>query len=83
MHDLYPSTANAVKKLVPRLKRGDISSVTIDELYYSEQESRKSLCEWKKIVIKKICQYAVCYGIIQFSVAYCTVNYGNHVLSIK
>lgn len=47
------------------------------------QKAGKVYAEWKKIVIKKICQYAVCYGIIQFSVAYCTVNYGNHVLSIK
>lgn len=34
MHDLYPSTANAVKKLVPRLRKKGYQLVTIDELFY-------------------------------------------------
>ena len=34
MHDLYPSTAAAVEKLVPRLKKKGFQLVTIDELFY-------------------------------------------------
>lgn len=34
MHDLYPTTADAVEKLVPRLKRQGYQLVTIDELMY-------------------------------------------------
>lgn len=34
MHDLYPSTAEAVKKLVPRLKKKDYELVTVDEMFY-------------------------------------------------
>ena len=34
MHDLYPTTANAVKKLVPRLVKKGYQIVTIDELFY-------------------------------------------------
>lgn len=34
MHDLYQSTAQAVKKLVPRLKKKGYQLVTIDELFY-------------------------------------------------
>ncbi len=33
MHDLYPSTAEAVKKLVPRLTKQGYQLVTIDELF--------------------------------------------------
>ena len=34
MHDLYPSTAEAVKKLVPRLKKKGYQLVTVDEMFY-------------------------------------------------
>lgn len=34
MHDLYPSTAEAVQKLVPRLIKQGYQLVTIDELFY-------------------------------------------------
>lgn len=34
MHDLYPSTAAAVEKLVPRLKKKGFLMVTVDELFY-------------------------------------------------
>lgn len=34
MHDLYPSTAEAVKKLVPRLVKQGYQLVTIDELFH-------------------------------------------------
>lgn len=34
MHDLYSSTATAVKKLVPRLKKKGYQLVTIDEMFY-------------------------------------------------
>ena len=34
MHDLYSSTAQAVKKLVPRLKKKGYQLVTIDEMFY-------------------------------------------------
>jgi len=34
MHDLYPSTAEAAKKLVPRLIKQGYQLVTIDELFY-------------------------------------------------
>ena len=34
MHDLYPSTAEAVKKLVPRLKKKGYELVTVDEMFY-------------------------------------------------
>ncbi|MBU5478212.1 polysaccharide deacetylase family protein [Eubacterium sp. MSJ-13] len=34
MHDLYSSTADAVKKLVPRLKKKGYQLVTIDEMFY-------------------------------------------------
>lgn len=34
MHDLYSSTAAAVKKLVPRLKKKGYQLVTIDEMFY-------------------------------------------------
>lgn len=34
MHDLYPSTANAVKKLIPRLVKKGFQLVTVDELFY-------------------------------------------------
>lgn len=34
MHDLYPSTADAVKKLIPRLVKKGFQLVTVDELFY-------------------------------------------------
>lgn len=34
MHDLYPTTAAAVEKLVPRLKKKGFQLVTVDELFY-------------------------------------------------
>ena len=34
MHDLYPSTADAVKKLVPRLVKEGYQLVTVDELFH-------------------------------------------------
>ena len=34
MHDLYPTTADAVKKLVPRLVKEGYQLVTVDELLY-------------------------------------------------
>ena len=34
MHDLYPSTANAVKKLIPSLVEKGFQLVTVDELFY-------------------------------------------------
>lgn len=34
MHDLYPSTAKAVKTLIPRLVKKGFQLVTIDELFY-------------------------------------------------
>jgi peptidoglycan/xylan/chitin deacetylase (PgdA/CDA1 family) len=34
MHDLYPTTAAAVKKLVPQLKKKGYQLVTVDELFY-------------------------------------------------
>lgn len=34
MHDLYPTTAAAVKKLVPRLTKEGYQLVTVDELFY-------------------------------------------------
>lgn len=34
MHDLYPTTAKAVKKLVPRLVKKGFQLVTVDELFY-------------------------------------------------
>lgn len=34
MHDLYPSTAAAVKKLVPKLRKKGFQLVTVEELFY-------------------------------------------------
>ncbi len=34
MHDLYTSTADAVKKLVPRLVKEGYQLVTVDELFH-------------------------------------------------
>ena len=34
MHDLYPSTAAAVEKLVPKLRRKGFQLVTVEELFY-------------------------------------------------
>lgn len=34
MHDLYPTTARAVAKLVPQLKKKGFQLVTVDELFY-------------------------------------------------
>lgn len=34
MHDLYPTTAKAVEKLVPKLRKQGFQLVTIDELFY-------------------------------------------------
>jgi len=34
MHDLYPTTAKAVAKLVPQLKKKGFQLVTVDELFY-------------------------------------------------
>lgn len=34
MHDLYPTTAAAVEKLAPKLKKKGFQMVTIDELFY-------------------------------------------------
>lgn len=34
MHDLYPTTAAAVEKLIPRLKKKGFQMVTVDELFY-------------------------------------------------
>lgn len=34
MHDLYPSTADAVQTLIPRLKKKGFQLVTVDELFY-------------------------------------------------
>lgn len=34
MHDLYPTTAAAVEKLVPKLKKKGFLLVTVDELFY-------------------------------------------------
>ena len=40
-HDLYPSTANAIKKLVPRLVKQGYQLVTIDELFYYKKIDAK------------------------------------------
>lgn len=34
MHDLYPSTAAAVEKLIPRLRKKGFQLVTVEELFY-------------------------------------------------
>ena len=34
MHELYPTTAAAVEKLLPKMKKRGIQFVTIDELFY-------------------------------------------------
>ena len=34
MHELYYSTAKAVKKLIPKLKKKGFQFVTVDELFY-------------------------------------------------
>ena len=34
MHDLYPSTAEAVEKLVPKLRKKGFQLVTVEELFY-------------------------------------------------
>ena len=34
MHDLYPSTAAAVEKLVPKLRKKGFQLVTVEELFY-------------------------------------------------
>lgn len=34
MHDLYPTTADAIEKLVPRLVKKGFQLVTVDELFY-------------------------------------------------
>ena len=34
MHDLYPSTAGAVEKLVPKLRKKGFQLVTVEELFY-------------------------------------------------
>lgn len=34
MHDLYPTTADAVKKLIPQLKKKGFQLVTVEELFY-------------------------------------------------
>ncbi len=34
MHDLYPSTAAAVEKLIPKLRRKGFQLVTVEELFY-------------------------------------------------
>lgn len=40
-HDLYPSTANAIKKLVPKLTKQGYQLVTIDELFYYKKVNVK------------------------------------------
>ena len=40
-HDLYPSTASAIKKLVPRLVKQGYQLVTIDELFYYKKIDAK------------------------------------------
>lgn len=40
-HDLYPSTAAAIKKLVPRLVKQGYQLVTIDELFYYKKVDAK------------------------------------------
>lgn len=40
-HDLYPSTAAAIKKLVPRLTKQGYQLVTIDELFYYKKIDAK------------------------------------------
>lgn len=40
-HDLYPSTAGAIKKLVPRLVKQGYQLVTIDELFYYKKIDAK------------------------------------------
>ena len=39
MHDLYPTTAQAVAKLVPRLVKKGYQLVKIDELFYYKKIS--------------------------------------------
>lgn len=42
MHDLYSSTSQAIKKLVPRLTRKGFQLVTIEELFYYKNVNPKS-----------------------------------------
>lgn len=42
MHDLYPTTADAVERLVPYLKKKGIQMVTIDELFYYKKIEQKA-----------------------------------------
>lgn len=42
MHDLYPTTAKAVEKLVPKLTKKGFQLVTIDELMYYKEIKEKS-----------------------------------------
>lgn len=42
MHDLYPTTAKAVEKLVPKLTKKGFQLVTIDELMYYKKIEEKS-----------------------------------------
>ena len=42
MHDLYPTTAKAVEKLVPKLVKKGFQLVTIDELMYYKGIEGKS-----------------------------------------
>ncbi len=41
MHDLYPTTAAAVEKLVPRLTEDGFQLVTVDELFYYKNKKAK------------------------------------------
>ena len=46
MHDLYPSTADAVQTLIPRLKKKGFQLVTVDELFYYKKII-ENLCKLK------------------------------------
>lgn len=42
MHDLYPTTAAAVEKLAPKLKKKGFQMVTVDELFYYKNIKSKN-----------------------------------------
>ncbi len=47
MHDLYPTTAKAVEKMIPYLEKKGYQLVTIDELYYYKHIKLKNGCVYK------------------------------------